>query len=140
MKHRGLRSGCPVHFALEAIGDSWSLLIVRDLFYTGIATYTELLRAGEGISTNILASRLARLEELGIIARAEGEKGGYRLTPKGKDLFPILREMVVWSAKHDPKTPVPAPIVERLRAGDDPEALVADMRARWERRRGKNHG
>ena len=140
MKHRGLRSSCPVHFALEAIGDSWSLLIVRDLFYAGGATYTELLGSAEGISTNILANRLARLSKLGIVERPAGEGGGYRLTSKGQDLFPILREMVVWGAKHDPQSRVPPALVERLRSGEDHESLVPEMRARWEQRRGKRHG
>src|SRR6266852_3799676 len=55
------RSDCPIHFALEVFGDSWTLLIVRDLMFKGRTTYTERLRAEEGIATNILADRLARL-------------------------------------------------------------------------------
>jgi DNA-binding HxlR family transcriptional regulator len=138
MKHRGRRSDCPIHFALETFGDSWSLLIVRDLLLAGGATYTELLHAREGISTNILANRLARLEQSGIVARADG--GRYELTPKGTDLFPILRAIIAWSAKHDPETPVSPATAQRLRAGGDDAEVMAEMRANWKRRRGQHHG
>jgi DNA-binding HxlR family transcriptional regulator len=137
MKHRGRRSDCPIHFALEAFGDSWTLLIVRDLLLGGGATYTELLDARERIATNVLASRLARLEADGIVAKA-GD-GRYQLTAKGLDLFPILVEMAAWSARHDPRSPVPPSFVRRLRAGADRDELLARMRQRWLERRG-SHG
>src|SRR5262249_1464480 len=124
MKHHGLRSSCPIHFALEVVGDSWSLLIVRDLLFARGATYTELLRTRESISTNILANRLGRLEERGIVSRRED--GRYELTPKGRDLVPILREMILWSAKHDPD-------------GEHDKAPELKKRARAQQR-GKKHG
>ena len=62
------RSGCPVSVALEVFGDSWSLLIVRDLMVRGYRTFKEFHQAGEGIATNILADRLQKLEAAGIIA------------------------------------------------------------------------
>src|SRR5262249_55259031 len=132
MKHHGLRSGCPIHYALEVVGDSWSLLVVRDLLYSGGATYTELLKAREGISTNILANRLGRLTERGVIAR--GDDGRYELTDKGRDLVPIMREMIVWSAKHDPETSLPRAIVRRLRAGEDETTLLSELRAHSKQR------
>src|SRR5262245_65632775 len=105
MRKRHRKSDCPVHFALEVFGDAWTLLIVRDLMFKSRSTYTELLRAEEGIATNILADRLVRLEEDGIITREEKAGGGvaYRLTAKGIDLLPVMVEIIGWSAKPDPR-------------------------------------
>ncbi len=122
------RSDCPIHFALEAFGDSWTLLIVRDLMFKGRTTYTEFLRAEEGIATNILADRLVRLERDAIIERDdEGTSGGYRLTARGIDLLPIMLEVIAWSAKHDPSTAAPRAFVRRIRA--DRDALELEIRA-----------
>ena len=122
------RSDCPIHFALEAFGDSWTLLIVRDLMFKARTTYTEFLRAEEGIATNILADRLVRLERDGIIERdEERNSGGYRLTAKGIDLLPIMLEVISWSAKHDPSTAAPRGFVRRVRA--DRGALELEIRA-----------
>ena len=61
------RSGCPVCVSLERFGDRWSLLIIRDMMVRGYRTFWEFLRAGEGISTNVLANRLRKLETARII-------------------------------------------------------------------------
>lgn len=122
---RRRRSDCPVHFALDAIGDSWTLLIVRDLMFRRRATYSDFLRAEEGIATNILANRLAKLEADGIAVR-DPETGRYRLTEKGIALMPILLEMMVWGAEHDPRTAASPAFIERIRA--DRDGLVAELR------------
>jgi DNA-binding HxlR family transcriptional regulator len=120
MRRRHRKSDCPVHFALEVFGDPWSLLIVRDLMFKDRRTYTEFLRAEEGIATNVLADRLTRLEQDGVIAKDEAPGGGgYRLTPKGIDLLPILMEIIGWSAKYDPRTAADREFVRRLRADRD---------------------
>ena len=112
------RSQCPVVFALDLFGDRWTLLIIRDLIFTQRSTYGDFLASGEGISTNILADRLKRLEEEGIVTRhPDPEHGGkhhYRLTDKGLDLVPVLLEMIRWSARHQPDTPVTGPLRRRL--------------------------
>src|SRR5437879_173146 len=109
-QHR--RSDCPINFALETLGDRWSLLIVRDIVYFGKKTYGEFLAAEEGIATNILASRLVQLEQTGILTKkphdTDKRKELYLLTEKGLDLIPILLEMSGWSAKHDLQTGAPA--------------------------------
>ena len=106
------RSDCPINFVLETFGDTWSLLIIRDMVYFGKHTYGEFLASEEGIATNILASRLAHLEQKGIIVRQPHEtdkrKEAYTLTEKGLDLIPVLVEMANWSAQHDPQTGAPA--------------------------------
>ena len=103
-----VRSHCSVNYGLEIFGDKWSLLIVRDIVFAGKKTYGEFLKSEEGVATNILASRLAFLEEQGILSKApssaDKRKDLYTLTEKGLDLIPILLDIVVWSAKHDPKS------------------------------------
>lgn len=100
-----LRSHCPVNFGLEAFGDKWSLLILRDIIFRGKRTYGEFLKSEEGFATNILAARLENLIVEGILQRdvheADGRKDIYSLTEKGLDLIPLIFEMVLWSAKYD---------------------------------------
>ncbi len=131
MRHRQRKSDCPVHFALDAFGDAWTLLIVRDLMFKGRATYTELLRAEEGIATNILADRLVRLEEDGIVVKERYSEhpntSRYRLTPKGIDLLPIMLEIIQWSAKYDPRTAASREFVTRLRA--EKARLTTELRS-----------
>src|SRR5687767_15966738 len=88
------RSGCPISIALEIFGDAWSLLIVRDLMFKGLRTFSEFASSDERIATNILADRLARLESAGIVTKAadpaDARRLHYRLTDKGLDLAPAL--------------------------------------------------
>ncbi|NYT85247.1 winged helix-turn-helix transcriptional regulator [Pollutimonas harenae] len=103
-----LRSHCPVNYGVEIFGDRWSLLIIRDIVFIGKKTYGEFLKSEEGIATNILASRLALLEEQGILSKApsptDKRKDFYTLTEKGRDLIPILLNIILWSARHDAKS------------------------------------
>lgn len=112
------RSNCPINFVLETFGDKWTLLIVRDLMFKGKNRYGEFLESAEGISTNILADRLQRLEEHGIIFKeaVEDKRSAiYRMTDKGKDLLPIMLEITAWSAKHDSRTNAPSNFVRMYR-------------------------
>jgi DNA-binding HxlR family transcriptional regulator len=99
------RSGCPLNASVEILGDRWSLLIIRDMMLRGFRSYKEFLGSYERIATNILADRLRRLEEHGIISAqpdpSDGRKLIYMLTKKGIDLAPVLTEMVLWSASHE---------------------------------------
>jgi DNA-binding HxlR family transcriptional regulator len=112
------RSNCPINFVLETFGDKWTLLVVRDLMFKGKTRYGDFLESAEGISTNILADRLQRLEEHGIIVKeiaVDKRSAIYRLTEKGKDLLPIMLEITAWSAKHDARTNPPSTFVRMLR-------------------------
>ncbi|MFA6467577.1 MAG: helix-turn-helix domain-containing protein [Bacteroidota bacterium] len=104
-RKKTLRSHCPVNYGLEAFGDRWALLILRDIVFRGKRTYGEFLKSEEGFATNILASRLEHLLETGILLRegdeSDGRKDIYTLTEKGLDLIPLLFEMVLWSEKYD---------------------------------------
>ncbi len=124
MKRRHRKSDCPVHFALEVFGDAWTLLVVRDLMFKDRRTYSDFLRAEEGIATNILADRLVRLEEDGIVRRDDA--GAYRLTGKGCDLLPIMLEIIAWSAKHDARTAAEPDFVGRLHR--DKTRFMAELR------------
>jgi DNA-binding HxlR family transcriptional regulator len=108
MSREDIRSHCPVNYGVELFGDKWSLLIIRDIVFSGKKTYGEFLKSEEGLATNVLASRLAFLEERGILSKApnpeDRRKDFYSLTEKGLDLIPILLSIFAWSAKHDRKS------------------------------------
>jgi DNA-binding HxlR family transcriptional regulator len=102
---RRLRSDCPVNFAVETLGDKWSLVILRDIIFWGKHTYGEFLKSDERIATNILANRLENLENEGLISRSphatDKRKDLFNVTEKGVELIPVLIEMVAWSAKNE---------------------------------------
>src|SRR5262249_38655050 len=105
MKREGLkgrRSDCPINFAVEALGDKWSLIVLRDMIFWGKKTYGELLKSDEHIATNILADRLAYLEREGLISKspdaADKRRDIYLITEKGISLVPIFIEMIAWTA------------------------------------------
>lgn len=102
---------CSLARSLDMVGDWWTLLIVRDLFY-GIDTFDKLCQ-DLSIARNILADRLKKLTERGLIEKLQGERGvrkrAYRLTPKGKDLFPIIMALVAWGDRWE--SPSGPPIV-----------------------------
>ena len=90
------RSGCALSSVLDLVGDKWSLLVLRGLF-VGWTRYGEFLAAPEGISTNILADRLKRLEAQGLISRRDGGTApSYHLTRMGADLLPAMQALAVW--------------------------------------------
>lgn len=98
-------SGCPIDYALSVFGDRWSPLIIRDIAIKGAKTYAELLDGWEGISTNILAQRLKHLEDNGILKKQKNPANWrsfvYALTPKGRDLAPLLSELIIWGGKYN---------------------------------------
>jgi DNA-binding HxlR family transcriptional regulator len=98
------RSTCPIGLSLDAFGDRWTLLILRDLMFTEKRHFRELLNSEEGIASNVLADRLRRLVEIGVLTRNEDpahkRKAIYSLTEKGIELMPILVEIGKWGARH----------------------------------------
>jgi len=96
-KHRSL---CPIACTLDAVGDKWSLLIIRDMRFFGKTRYEEFLASPEKISTNILADRLKKLEENGLVTKtrygAHSQRMNYRLTEKGRSLALVLKEVAKW--------------------------------------------
>ncbi|HEY3081489.1 MAG TPA: helix-turn-helix domain-containing protein [Chloroflexota bacterium] len=106
-RRRMRRSACPVAGTLDLIGDRWTLLVVRDLLL-GKRRYGEFLASSEAIPTNILAERLKRLEEAGLIEALPYSQRPlrfeYRLTPTGRELGPIVRAVAAWGLAHVPDT------------------------------------
>jgi DNA-binding HxlR family transcriptional regulator len=92
---------------LDILGDKWTLIVVRDLML-GRSRFKEFTASPEGIPTNILSERLARLLEHGIVEQVPAEAGskrmGYELTEKGLALRPILKSMVRWGLQWEPGT------------------------------------
>ncbi len=129
------RSGCPVSLSLEIFGDRWSLLIIRDLMVRGYRTFKEFQQSGEGIATNILTDRLRRLERAGIIGseveKADARRMDYRLTEKGIDLAPVLLELLIWGARHEPSG-LPCSLVSKFEKNR--EEVLAEVRRRWRER------
>jgi len=125
-------TGCPVAFALDAFGDRWTLLIIRDMLWRGAKTYGEFMESPEGYATNILADRLKMLEAEDIVTRREDPANRrrkiYRLTDKGLELLPMLVEMLLWSARYDPNTVVTGQMLKFVR--EDREGFMAQMRRR----------
>jgi DNA-binding HxlR family transcriptional regulator len=91
-RKRFAEMNCGIAQALEALGDWWTLLIVRDAFF-GTRRFSDFEKS-LGIAKNILSSRLAHLVEHEIFAKSDNE---YRLTAKGEALLPLLTAMREWS-------------------------------------------
>ncbi|WGD56146.1 helix-turn-helix domain-containing protein [Bradyrhizobium sp. CB1650] len=94
---------CPIARSLDAIGDWWSLLIIREALF-GVRRFGEFQNK-LGMAKNILAVRLRSLVDHGILATAPASDGSayseYVLTPKGHGVFPILVALRQWSEEYD---------------------------------------
>jgi DNA-binding HxlR family transcriptional regulator len=98
------RSGCPINAAVEAFGDRWSLIVLRDIVF-GNKRYFRELQAGslEGIASNILADRLKRLVGLGLLTREDvrsGQRARYSLTEPAIQLIPVFAQLGSWGLRH----------------------------------------
>lgn len=97
------RSPCPVACTLDIIGDRWTLLVIRDLFF-GKRYFDEFLASPEGIATNILSARLASLTKLKMARRVADERDkrrvAYELTERGRSLKSVLEAVARWGLDH----------------------------------------
>jgi DNA-binding HxlR family transcriptional regulator len=100
------RSYCPINLSLELFGDSWTLLVLRDMMFAGKRHFRELLQSDERISSNILADRLARLVENGLLTKSDDpthkQKAIYSLTEKAITLLPIIVQIGAWGSRWVP--------------------------------------
>jgi len=130
------RSHCPINYALESFGDRWTLLVVRDLMFKGKSRYGDFLSSDEGMSTNILADRLKKLEARGLVTKSvdpsNRAKTLYALTEKGRGLLPIMLELTRWSAAHYDECNTPQAFVDAL--NEDREAVERTIREGWDER------
>ncbi|MEO8921632.1 MAG: helix-turn-helix domain-containing protein [Caldimonas sp.] len=130
------RSGCPINLTLEVLGDRWSLIVIRDLMFGNRRHYRELLtQSEEGIASNILADRLKRLTEAGLITRADDpshkQKAIYSLTEPAIQLVPLLAQMGAWGRRHRPVSEELSIRAQLLEEGGPPlwSALMAELRS-----------
>jgi DNA-binding HxlR family transcriptional regulator len=95
---QSLKSQCSIARAGDEVGDSWTLLLVRELFWG--STRYEQLAEKTGIASNILAQRLRKLVDNGIATKTvvptDARRFDYALTDKGRDLFPMLMAVMAW--------------------------------------------
>ncbi len=92
---------CPVAKAAEVLGNTWTLLIVRELLL-GNSRFSKLQQAMPRISPTVLNTRLKELEAAGAITKRaiSGQRGhSYQLTPAGKELAPVVESLVVWGMR-----------------------------------------
>src|SRR6187551_3199834 len=101
------RSYCPINLSLEIFGDTWTLLVLRDMMFAGKRHFRELLQSDERISSNILADRLARLVDNGVLTKSDDpthkQKAIYSLTDKGIALLPIVVQIGAWGSRWVPE-------------------------------------
>lgn len=94
---------CPIACALDLLGDKWTLLVVREMA-CGKTLFKEFSTSPERIASNIMSDRLDRLVRSGVAEAfspmAAAGRSGYRLTPKGKSLLPILGSLRDWGLAH----------------------------------------
>ena len=93
---------CSIGRAMEVLGERWTLLILRESFY-GVTRFSAMQR-NLGIARNILSARLQLLVRAGILERrryqAEPERFEYKLTAKGRDLYPAVVAIMRWGDEH----------------------------------------
>lgn len=118
---------CSISRTLEVVGERWTLLIVRDVFF-GIRRFGDL-QASLGLARNVLTDRLNRLVEDGIVEREPYQEHPtryeYALTPKGMDLLPVLLSMMHWGDKHASPAAGPPRLVRHVDCGGDVEQRLA---------------
>ena len=113
---------CSIARTLEVVGDRWTLLVVRDVAL-GRRRFDQLL-ASLGVASNVLADRLNRLVDVGILERVRyserPERFEYRLTDKGRELRLALLALMQWGDRHLSERP---PRIARRRSDGSPVAV-----------------
>lgn len=93
---------CPIADALGLVGERWSLLVVRELNF-GVTRFDEIQRR-TGAPRQILAARLRKLEEVGVIGRtlysSRPPRHDYFLTEAGRGLLPVLETLRDWGLQY----------------------------------------
>nr|WP_234815020.1 helix-turn-helix domain-containing protein [Noviherbaspirillum denitrificans] len=124
---------CSVARALQIIGDRWTFLVIREMFF-GVRRFDEF-HANLGIASNILTDRLQRLTEHGIIEKrqyqARPERFEYRYTAKGRELYSSMIVMMRWGDKWLSKGRPPL-IIRHRKCQHDFHAVVACSECRQE--------
>jgi len=124
------RSGCPINAAVEVLGDSWTMLVLRDVMFGNRRHFRELLVGSEeGIASNILSSRLKQLTAAGLLTREDAQRGQrvmYSLTEAGIQTLPIMVALGNWGLAYRDGSQRLRVRAELLRDGG-PELMAAMM-------------
>ncbi len=133
-----VRSNCPISLSLEVFGDTWTLLILRDMMFGGKRHFRELLQSDEHISSNILADRLRTLVEHGLLTKTDDpthkQKAVYSLTEASIELLPIVAQIGAWGRRHRPESErldsATKAFLRKLHTGGPPlwDELMAQLR------------
>lgn len=103
-------ASCPLARSFDAVGDWWSLLILRNALFGGDRRFDEFHRH-LGIATNVLTGRLSDLVEAGVLTRVQSDhprsRHEYRVTSKGADLWPVLAAFLEWGNRWVSSSEVP---------------------------------
>ncbi len=107
---------------VELLGDKWSFVVLRDMIFGGRSRFRELLtNSMEGIASNVLADRLAKLVAAGVLTKHPSvehrQKIDYRLTGAGIELIPVFAQIGAWGARWLPTTPELTIRAQLLEAG-----------------------
>ncbi|MGB0776938.1 MAG: winged helix-turn-helix transcriptional regulator [Flavobacteriaceae bacterium] len=104
MQVKNFRCQCPTTSAIDVLGDRWSLVIIKQMLFELKSTFKQFSESDEAIASNMLTTRLKKLEEFGIISKYKLPNNQktvhYELTKKGLALGPTLIELSVWSQEH----------------------------------------
>lgn len=128
----------PIGAAVDVLGDRWMLLVLRDIAFSDRRHFRALLTgSAEGIASNILADRLKRLLDAGLLSRGgivvRGQRARFSLTEAGIRTVPILRALEIWGRDwRSPGTDADEHGGRALRAADHvpAEQLMAELRLR----------
>jgi DNA-binding HxlR family transcriptional regulator len=127
--------GCPVRYAAGIFADKWTFVLLRDVLLLGKRYYGEFLTSEEGIATNVLANRLLKLEENGMLTRHVDQKKKSKIcylpTVKARALLPAFLGMMVWSTEYDKDTEAPASFAPAFR--EHPKETIAWYEAEIDR-------
>jgi DNA-binding HxlR family transcriptional regulator len=119
------RQNCSIARTLAFLGERWTVLILRELF-VGRRRFDQI-QAELGVATNILSERLSTLVNEGIVERRRysehPERYEYRLTEKGRDLQPIMLELMKWGARHKPLGGGPMRVIVHTECGHEVEPV-----------------
>jgi DNA-binding HxlR family transcriptional regulator len=131
-----IRSGCPINLTLETLGDRWSLIVIRDIMFGNRRHYRDLLNhSEEGIASNILADRLKKLVDAGLLSTSADpghkQKSVYSLTEPAIQLVPLLAQMGAWGRRFTPATRELSIRAQLLEEGGPRmwEAFMAELRS-----------
>jgi DNA-binding HxlR family transcriptional regulator len=127
MSSRSYDHYCGLAFALDAVGERWALLVVRELL-CGPRRFGDLHAGMPGVATNTLTSRLAELEEKGLVCRhtlpPPASTSVYALTERGRALEPAILELVKWATPEVAAAALPG-------RSKGPKRKLHPLRATW---------